>query len=158
LQKLHLVGFTTDHRALILSARRGAKSGGFTLALDPELAGAVNAALERAAAESGPEEEALAPVPAPRPQSALSVRELQARLRAGRSLEEVAAEAGVDVDWVARFAAPVAAEQARIVESARGAVFARARLGPSDLPLGAAVHRNLAARGVELGLGRPAGL
>jgi hypothetical protein len=40
-QKLHLVGFTTDQTGLILSARRGARSGGYTLALDDALAQAV---------------------------------------------------------------------------------------------------------------------
>ena len=34
MQQLHMVGFTTDHRGLIFSVRRGAKSGGFVVKLD----------------------------------------------------------------------------------------------------------------------------
>ena len=41
MQKLHLVGFTTDQKGLILSARRGARSGSFCLAVDQELARSV---------------------------------------------------------------------------------------------------------------------
>jgi len=34
MQKLHLVGFTPDHDGLILSARKGAKSGKFVVSVD----------------------------------------------------------------------------------------------------------------------------
>jgi hypothetical protein len=147
-QKLHLVGFTTDHKSLILSARRGARSGGFVLEVDDDVAEAVAAALEVAGEVEVVEEAALEELAPPRPQSALSVRELQARLRLGHTVESVAAEAGVDVEWVARFAAPVLAEQMRVVDATRNATFHRSRLGPSALRLGASVYRNLAAKGL----------
>src|SRR5204862_673980 len=51
-----------------------------------------------------------------RPQSALTPREIQARLRSGFSIAQVAAEAGVGQDWVARFAAPILAEQQQVLE------------------------------------------
>lgn len=146
------MGFTTDHRALILSARRRARSGGFVLELDDALLAALSDAAEQAAAraEDGDEGEEVTAPPPPRPQSTLPVRELQARLRAGRSVEEVAAEAGVDAEWVARFAAPVIAEQRRVVAATQSAVYVRTRLGASALPIGESIRRNLADRGLAL--------
>uniref|UniRef100_UPI0012FABCFD septation protein SepH n=1 Tax=Sedimentibacter sp. B4 TaxID=304766 RepID=UPI0012FABCFD len=41
--------------------------------------------------------------------SALTPREIQARVRAGQSLEDVARAAGMDVGWVEPFAGPVIA-------------------------------------------------
>ena len=41
MQDLHLVGFTTDRRHLIFSARRGAKSGSFLVPVDEELVSVV---------------------------------------------------------------------------------------------------------------------
>src|SRR5690606_791475 len=76
LQKLHLVGFTKDHDGLILSARRGTRSGGYMLAIDAALAEAVaeaEARREEAEAEIAPERP-------PRVESTLSVKEIQARL------------------------------------------------------------------------------
>jgi hypothetical protein len=147
-QKLHVVGFTTDHRSLILSPRRGARSGGYVLDVDDAVLEAVLAAMEGADAVDAPTPPE-APEPEPgRVESALSVRDVQARLRAGRSVEAVAAEAGVDAAWVARFAVPVMAELSRVVASARRASFVRPRLGPSALPLGDSVYRNLVDRGL----------
>src|SRR5205807_7690741 len=89
-----------------------------------------------------------APSRAPRPRSTLTPREIQGRLRAGRSIEEVAAEAAVDTEWIDKFAAPIIAEQAKIVERARGLTYVKPRLGMSAEPLGRAVAWNLASRGV----------
>jgi len=145
-QQLHLVGFTTDHRGLIFSLRRGAKSGGYVVHLDAPLMTAVDdlralVAEENAVVESEPE-------PAIRAESTLSVREVQARLRRGRTIEQVAREAGVEASWIARFAVPVLAEQAEIIRAARTAKMTRQRVGPSGVPLGDAVYRNIADRGV----------
>jgi hypothetical protein len=90
------------------------------------------------------------PVPHGVPRSALSPREMQARLRQGSSVADVAAAAGVDEEWVERFAAPVLAEQARVVARAQEAVFAKRRVGVSVVPLGQAVRTVLAERGVFL--------
>ena len=37
MQKLHLVGFTTEHDGLVFSARKGSKAGGYIITLDKEL-------------------------------------------------------------------------------------------------------------------------
>ena len=146
MRKLHVVGYAADLGGFILAARRGAKTGTFVLALDDELV----AQVERAR-RGNDQIEAPAPAAArPRSSSALTPREIQARLRAGHSIEEVADEAGVGVDWVERFAAPVLAEQTAAVQRAGDAVLHTPRKGPSDRPLEASLRRNLAERGVMM--------
>ena len=146
MQKLHLVGFTTDQNGLILSARRGARSGSYTLVLDDALAQAVDDMRERKAEEA----EAAGIGRSDRTESRLPIGEIQARLRRGRSLKDVAKDAGVDQEWVERFAAPVFAEQAQVISRVQGIYYKRARLGPSGLRVGDAVRRNLAERGVVM--------
>jgi hypothetical protein len=149
-QKLHLVGFTTDQQGLILSARRGARSGSFQLQIDDALADAVDE-LRARQAEEAEAEEAEAELARPqRVESALPVREIQARLRQGRSVQEVAKAAGVEPDWVERFAAPVFAERDQVIGKVQGMALRRARLGPSSHAIGDAVRRNLAERGVAM--------
>jgi hypothetical protein len=147
-QKLHLVGFTTDQKGLILSARRGTRSGSYHVTVDDELAEAVEELRAKQA-----EVEAEAEVEAARParvESALSVKEIQARLRQGRALNEVAKAAGVDPEWVERFAAPVFAERAQVIALVQARPLKRARLGASSHPIGEALRRNLAERGVSI--------
>ncbi|HEX2048989.1 MAG TPA: septation protein SepH [Acidimicrobiales bacterium] len=151
MRKLHLVGLTTDRDGLIFTARKGSKSGGFIVPLDDRVLAAIAEAREVPNGAPAEAEGVVAEVPKRlRSQSALTPREMQARLRAGRSIEEVAAEAGVDTEWVARFAVPILAEQAQVVELARSLVYAKPRLGESSQPLGASVVQNLADRGVFL--------
>ena len=148
MQKLHLVGFTTDQQGLILSARRGARSGSFCLTVDEELAHSVEELRARQVEAERLDEQAAA-----RPtgsESALSVREIQARLRQGRSVADVATAAGVDPAWVERFAAPVFAERAQVIASVQSTLLQRARLGPSEQPIGEAIRRNLADRNVSM--------
>lgn len=68
-------------------------------------------------------------------ESALSPREIQARVRAGDSIEDVARVAGMSVDWVERFAAPVIAEREYIAQLAQSH---QVRRGGETIP-----HRNL---------------
>ncbi|MDQ3305760.1 MAG: septation protein SepH [Actinomycetota bacterium] len=148
MQKLHLVGFTAGLDGLIFSVRKGSTSGGFTVDLDDALVQMVTDA-ERVRT-GGMVVQVAGELRQPRHSwhgSALNPRELQDRLRSGWSVEEVAEEAGTDVAWVKRFAAPVLAEQAQVVNRARAFTFDKARLGPSTLNLGASVRRNLAERG-----------
>ena len=151
MQDLHLVGFTTDRRHLIFSARRGAKSGGFVVPVDEHLVAAVEELANDPARLEEPEEESVEETPAPpRVEAKLSVREVQARLRSGESSADVAADAGVEQDWVERFAPPIRAEQRQIVERGLALPMERPRAGASAKPLGVAVAAAMAERGVAL--------
>lgn len=143
---------TKESDGLIFSPRKGAKTGGFVVALDEELLASIEQA--RRASEGDAfvlESEPVAgPARAQRPTSSLSPREIQARLRSGATIAEVAVQAGVGQDWVLRFADPILAEQAQVVESAQRLVFAKSRLGPSVEPLAESVQWNLSDRGVRI--------
>ncbi len=127
----------------MLSTRRGAKSGTYVLEMDEavldqlEAAGRHRRATAPAATRAGM-------------QSALTPREIQARLRAGYSMEDVAVEAGVGVDWIERFAFPVLAELASAISRALRTVPYTVAAGPSDCSLEASVLHNLAGRGIVL--------
>ena len=84
MQKLHLVGFTADFEGLIFSTRKGAKSGSFVVPVDGRLLKQI-AEIEKQR-EGGPtpldEHRSNAPRLV-RPESSLSPREMQDRIRAG---------------------------------------------------------------------------
>jgi len=84
--------------------------------------------------------------------SRLTPREIQQRLRAGESVTALARSSGTDEAWIRRFAAPVLAEQAKVVERARTITFAKRGVGPSGATLGPAVAANVIDRGVPLTL------
>jgi hypothetical protein len=152
-QQVHLVGFTTDLDSLVFSTRKGAKSGSFVLPLDEHLLGLIAEAVRRRKLEGDDIEvpiEIRSPGSLVRRESTLSPREIQDRLRAGRSIAEVAREAGVDEEWVGRFSAPVEAERLQIVGRARQLVYAKPRRGDSGEAMGPSVRWNLADRGVRL--------
>jgi hypothetical protein len=81
---------------------------------------------------------------APPTAAVLTPRDIQAQLRAGASVEEVAAQAGVPVNRVERYAGPVRSEQQEVVRAAQASALLRPRAGRSALPLGAAVATSLA--------------
>lgn len=137
MRQLHVVAVSEDGRHVLLAPSRNATTAAFRVPLDDRLAAAVRGVLPRPG-ESAP------------PPSSLSVREIQARLRAGETVEQVARDAGVPVARVERFAGPVVSERERIVSAARAAVLTRARRGPSARPLGEAVDAHLGdAAGVD---------
>ena len=160
MQQLHLVGFTTDLEGLIFSARRGAKSGSFVVPLDEKLVATIAEAHRRRNGDgddSGPLADIAdkqggkdRPLRSSRPESRLSPREIQGRLRTGRTIAEVAREADVEPDWVERWAAPVMAEQYKIITRARSLTFAKPRGGSSVEPLGRSVAWSVADKGVWL--------
>ena len=147
MRELHLVGFTSDHSGMILAGRRGAKTGGYVLDLTPDVVEQIKRLVRvrdgdsaRGSASSG----------SGRLESELTPREIQGRLRAGRSLSEVAAEAGVGVEWIERFAAPILAEREAVVARA-GRMFVTTPAGEmSERSLFESVRRNLSGRGVHL--------
>jgi hypothetical protein len=162
-QQLYLVGFSADRKSLHLSRSPGHRPD-FRLEADGELTDLLaqreedGDAVASSIDGSGVDVQAEAPAPGPdaphglgtRSRSRLSPREIQARLRTGLTVAEVAGEAGVDIAWVDRFAAPIMAEQAAALERACRLTLTSARKGVSAAPLGVALARNLEERGVRL--------
>jgi hypothetical protein len=81
-------------------------------------------------------------------QSMLRPKEIQSRIRAGASVEQVAAAAGVDVERVQRFAHPVLLERFRAAELAAAAHPVLAD-GPAVLTLLETITSALVARGLD---------
>lgn len=129
MRQLHIVGLSADGRQLLLAADAASGKGSHAVVVDDRL----HAALRGQLAE---------PDGAARP--TLSVREIQARLRAGATVDEVATAAGVPPARVERFAGPVLSERERVLGVARGA-HQTGRGGTSPTTLGAAVTAALAA-------------
>lgn len=151
--KLHLVGFTSDLKNLIFSRRKGAKSGTFVVAIDPRLRRTLEevARLETEASgkPAAPAEEEQAP-PGQRRSSQLTPKEIQAQLRKGRSIAEVAREADTDPSWIERFVSPIVAERSRIVDAVKVGWISKARLGRSAHRVGDAIEANLRDKRVSL--------
>jgi hypothetical protein len=80
--------------------------------------------------------------------SMLRPKEIQARIRAGASVEQVAAAAGADIERVQRFAHPVLLERSRAAELATAAHPVLAD-GPAVLTLLETVTSSLLARGLN---------
>jgi hypothetical protein len=80
-------------------------------------------------------------------ESQLSPREIQARIRAGGGIDEVAAAAGISVERVERYATPVLAEREHVTEQARLAPARRASGGNAPR-LGELVDARLAEQKV----------
>ena len=144
MRQLRFVGIADDHTHVVLEMADGPEQ--FSLLPDPGL----DAAL-RALARPAPRP-AAAPVAAPARELTVAPREIQVRVRAGESPEEVAESCGVDVARIMRFAAPVLEERARITDEARRA---RARRSKGDAGEGAlvvfgeAVDDRFAAHGID---------
>lgn len=82
--------------------------------------------------------------------SALTPREIQSRIRAGESVDDVARAAGVSVDELGGFVEPVLAEREHMTEMARAAQ-ARRDNGPIPQPLEQFVTTRLRREGVPDG-------
>ncbi|HLU57941.1 MAG TPA: septation protein SepH, partial [Pseudonocardia sp.] len=81
-------------------------------------------------------------------ESQLRPREIQARIRAGASVEQVAAAAGVPLQKIERFAYPVLLERSRTAEIAQRAHPMRAD-GPDTRTLGEVVAHTFGLRGQD---------
>jgi hypothetical protein len=81
--------------------------------------------------------------------SALSPRDIQARIRAGATLEEVARDAGMGIDWVEPFAAPVIAEREFVAGQAQAHPVRRGSETIAHRTLGEVVADRLASRRVD---------
>src|SRR3954451_1403255 len=130
-RQLHVVALSEDGRSVLLAPTKGAKAGTFSLSLDGKLAAAVRGDVPRVGEQQARE-------------VGVTPKEIQARLRAGESVEQIANAAGVPAARVERFAGPVLSERERIIDEARAAFVNRNRHGVSKLPLGDAVAAALA--------------
>lgn len=109
---LRLVGPGGDGKSLLLESADGDEQ--FTLPIDERLRNVSSSDLPRL------------PVPESEANKAPSPREIQTRIRAGESAQQLADDAGIPVERVMRFAYPVLQERIRVVDEARRA---RARRG-----------------------------
>jgi hypothetical protein len=156
--KLHLVGITPDHRGLVLSEHPRSKRGDMVLEIDDRLLEAIEKANRLRTLDEGHGLESAA---LPSKRSAvngdtavdrLTPREIQQRLRSGESITAIARSSGTDEAWIRRFAAPVLAEQSRVIERARALTLTKRGVGPSGATLGPSVAANVIDRGVPLTL------
>ncbi|MET9764499.1 septation protein SepH [Streptomyces sp. NPDC006372] len=131
--ELRVVAVSNDGTRLVLKA---ADSTEYTLPIDERLRAAVRGDRPRLGQIEIEVESHLRP------------RDIQARIRAGATAEEVAQLAGIPVDRVRRFEGPVLAERAFMAERARKTPVRRPgeNSGP---PLGEAVQERLLVRGVD---------
>lgn len=83
-------------------------------------------------------------------ESALTPREIQTRIRAGESVAEVATAAGMDLDWVEPFAAPVLAERAFVATQAQAHPVRRGAETIAHRTLAEVVSDRLTSRHVDL--------
>src|ERR671933_621763 len=136
MQDLTLVGVHDDGNHLVLTGADGQR---YLLKVDEPL----RAAVRRDRARLGQLQIELA--------GALRPRDIQAMIRAGRTAEDVAAEAGVPVEHVRRYEGPVLAEREFVTRQARAVRVRRATPGaPGSWPtLDELVIQRLAAREVD---------
>ena len=134
MRNLHFVGLSEDGSELVLASDTGEE---FATPADDRL----RAALRGDRARLGQLEIEM--------DSALRPRDIQARIRAGASPEEVAQAAQISVDKILGYAVPVLAERRYIADQARrSAVRRKGGEGPGRL-LGECVAERLAERGVD---------
>ncbi|GHH88177.1 DNA-binding protein [Streptomyces sulfonofaciens] len=131
--ELRVVAVSNDGTRLVLKA---ADSTEYTLPIDERLRAAVRGDRPRLGQIEIEVESHLRP------------RDIQARIRAGATAEEVAQLAGIPVDRVRRFEGPVLAERAFMAERARKTPVRRPgeNIGPQ---LGETVQERLLMRGAE---------
>ncbi len=129
---LRLVGLSDDGSRLLLELPGGEQ---FLLPVDER----IHAAMRGDRARLGQLQIEL--------ESKLRPREIQARIRAGQSLDEVARDAGIPIDRVMRYAGPVLHEREHIAQEAAKAGVRRDDHGAVML-LGELVAERLEERGV----------
>ncbi|GAA2707185.1 septation protein SepH [Micromonospora olivasterospora] len=135
MRPVRFVALSEDGQALVLTDEVGRL---LALPIDERVAGALHA-------EPGATPLAVvAPTAGLVP--SLSPRDIQARIRAGESAEDVARIAGVPVDRVLRYAGPVLQERAMLAQHAR-----RTRLKGAEkpTPLAEVVNGRLAQHGID---------
>jgi hypothetical protein len=136
MRELKVVGLDVDGKRIICETDDSSEK--FILRVDDRLRAAVGGDKSGASHSQSDTE-----VP-----SVLRPKEIQARIRAGASVEQVAEAAGVDASRVERFAHPVLLERSRAAELATAAHPVLAD-GPAVLTLLETVTTALVARGLD---------
>jgi hypothetical protein len=129
MQELTFVGLSEDGSRLLLALNDGRR---FALPIDERLRAAT-----RGAARSG--QMAI-------PTETLSAKDVQARIRAGATTEEVADAAGWPLNRVEAFAVPILQERAYVAQQARSSLI---RFREGESPLLAVVTHRLMERAVD---------
>jgi hypothetical protein len=136
MQELRLVAVSEDGSYLVLAtAGRGTR---FTLPVDDRLRAAVRGHFSRLGQFEIEVESPLRP------------KEIQARIRAGETAEEIAETAGIPVERVRWFEGPVLQEREYMAQQAQRVVVRRQGEGSPGPPLGEMVVDRLGRRGVDL--------
>jgi Protein of unknown function (DUF3071) len=130
MRQLRLVGLAEEGDSLLLESPTGES---YRLPLDERVRAACRGDLTRLGQIEIESDNPLRP------------REIQARVRAGESAEQVAASAGMPLDRVLRFAYPVLQERSRVIAQARTAPVRPA--APEQL--GDLVEERLVGRGTD---------
>jgi hypothetical protein len=127
-RQLTVVAVSDDGTQVLLAATADATKPTHSVAIDDRLAAAIRGELDTG----------------PRRESALSPKEIQARLRAGDTPKQVAKAANIPVSRVLRFFGPVASERDRILTQAQATTMRRTRAPAATLPLAEAVEQRFA--------------
>jgi hypothetical protein len=135
MRPVRLVGLSPDGKSLIVATESGEE---LTVSVDERL----RAALRGDRPRLGQLEIEM--------DSSLSPRDIQSRIRAGSTLEEVARVAGMPLDRVERFAAPVLAEREHVATMAMTSSVRRRGETSGHRNLRVAVTERLVARGVDI--------
>jgi hypothetical protein len=134
MQDLRLVAANERGSHLVLRSADGEK---YVLSIDDRLRAAVRGDRSRVAQLDAEAEAHLPP------------RDIQARIRAGASAEQVARAAGVSVDRVRRFEGPVLAEREHIATLAQKSTVRRPGLDTRPMTLGETLEERLGPLGVK---------
>lgn len=144
MQELRLVGVQEDGGHLLLSNEDGEE---FSLPVTEALRAAATRPIGRPSAQAADAAEGV-----------VTPRDIQARIRAGATAEQVAAESGVDLDRVRKYEGPVLAERDWIAQQARQVEVAapqpghdlyRGTFGEHPALLGDMVRHRLTALGMD---------
>ena len=135
MRHLRFVRPAIDGDHVILETGDGSEQ--FTLYIDPALRDAVRADLPRLSHS------------APEPAAAISPREIQMRVRAGASPQDIAEANDMTLDRVLRFASAVLEERSRVAQEARRARARRSTTEGQTVVFGDAVDMRFAAHGIE---------
>ncbi|MBC6458790.1 septation protein SepH [Actinomadura sp. HBU206391] len=136
MQELRLVAVSEDGSYLVLAtAGRGTR---FTLPVDDRLRAAVRGHFSRLGQFEIEVESPLRP------------KEIQARIRAGETADEIAESAGIPVERVRWFEGPVLQEREYMAQQAQRVAVRRPGESTSGPPLGEMVEERLSRRGIDL--------